>query len=66
VGDLQKENTRLMARVGKLEGMDPNPVKSLIDEEKGHARSRSGTTNSLHGARSRSASIRKTTPPLSP
>jgi hypothetical protein len=66
VRDLQKENTRLMAWVGKLEGMDPNPVKSLLEEEKGQGRSRSGTANSLHGARSRSASIRKVTPPMSP
>jgi hypothetical protein len=65
VGDLQKENTRLIAWVGKLEGMDPNPIKSLL-EEKGQGRSRSGTANSLHGARSRSASIRKVTPPMSP
>lgn len=67
VGDLQKENTRLMARIGKLEGMDPNPgVKGLIGEEMGLGRSRSGTASNLHGARSRSASIRKVTPPLSP
>ena len=66
VGDLQKENTRLMARVGKLEGMDPNPVKGLIEEEKGHGRSRSGTASNVQGTRSRSASIRKVSPPLSP
>ena len=66
VGDLQKENTRLVARIGKLEGMDPNPVKGFIDEEKGNGRSRSGTANSVQGTRSRSASIRKVTPPLSP
>jgi Protein of unknown function (DUF3074) len=66
VGELQKENTRLAARVGKLEAVNLNPVRNLIGEENGHSRSRSGTTNSLHGTRSRSASIRKVTPPLSP
>jgi Protein of unknown function (DUF3074) len=65
VGDLQKENTKLTARVGKLEGIDPNPVKGIIDDEKG-GRSRSPTTASLQWGRSRSASLRKVTPPLSP
>jgi hypothetical protein len=64
VGDLQRENTRLAARVGKLEGKDPNPVKGIIDENGG--RSRSATANSSQWGRSRSASLRKVTPPLSP
>ena len=66
VGDLQKENTRLMARVGKLEGMDPNPVKGIIEEEKGRSRSGTLAGSSLQGTRSRSTSIRKVSPPMSP
>jgi hypothetical protein len=62
---LQKENTRLVARVGKLEGMGLNPVKGIIDDEK-EGRSRSATASSLQWGRSRSASLRKVTPPLSP
>jgi len=54
-----------MARVGKLEGIDPNPVKGILDDEKG-GRSRSPTTASLQWGRSQSASLRKVTPPLSP
>jgi hypothetical protein len=65
VGDLQKENTRLMARIGKAEGMDLSwGVKGLIEEEKGLRRSRSGTVGSLYGAQSRSASTKKASPPL--
>jgi hypothetical protein len=51
--------------VGKLEGMGLNPVKGIIDDEK-EGRSRSATASSLQWGRSRSASLRKVTPPLSP
>ena len=65
VGDLQKENTRLMACIGKAEAMDLSwGVKGLLDEDKGLRRSRSGTVGSLSAARSRSASTKKAPPPL--
>ena len=64
VGDLQKENTRLMACIGKAEAMDlSGGVKGLLDE-KGLRRSRSGTVGSLYGARSRSASTKNVSPPV--
>ena len=64
VGDLQRENTRLIARVGKLEGMDGSAVKALMEEEKGHTRTRSKTTGPLSGeTRSRSSSIKKSNTP---
>ncbi len=64
VGDLQRENTRLIARVGKLEGTDGSAVKALVEEEKGYARTRSGTTSLLDGeTRSRSSSVKKSKTP---
>ena len=76
VGDLQRENTRLIARVGKQEGMDGTAIKQLIDEDKHvSGRKRGATLEALGisrtpvggrtplGDRSRSSSMLRRTPP---